>query len=55
MKLQVVKSQNNSYYATPKCLQSERMCRLVNQPYLTGEQVKLIELMGFKVEYQEKI
>lgn len=51
MKFLIVKSSNNFKYAKPECLQAERACRLVNQPYLTSEQVKLLELMGLHIEY----
>jgi len=36
--------------AYPQCQRSERVCMLIEKPYLTGNQVKLLQLIGFEIE-----
>jgi hypothetical protein len=37
-------------YAVPACELSEMACKLVNQKYLTTDQIKLLFDMGFNIE-----
>lgn len=52
MKFVIVTTQGNYKFAKPACKNAERACQLVNQSYLTAEQLKLFELMGISVQYE---
>jgi len=42
------------YICYPACHASDLMCKLVGQDYLTNEQIKILELLGFHFEILEK-
>jgi len=42
------------YICYPACHASNLMCQLVNQDYLTNDQIKILELLGFAFEILEK-
>lgn len=51
MKIQIKAMQiSGMKYAVPVCDQARKACELVKQPFLTCEQVKLLELMGCNIE-----
>lgn len=38
----------------PRCLNSERACLLVKRSYLTAEELKILELMGFEIIVEDR-
>lgn len=55
MKLQVeLVKEGFELYAKPRCLNSVRACNLVNRNYLTAQEIKTFELMGFEINIKEK-
>lgn len=46
---------NITFICFPTCRIGELFCRLVGKDYLTGDQIKMIEQLGFTVVTKHKI